>query len=93
METYAQIAKKIIENQETIIGPVAIEQAEQVPELRINWPQHHEVVVRGDGVRAVDKLVERYKRLFGQVSVEVSKEAVHGMLAHMQPEQLPHTLR
>ena len=37
---FDQIAEKIIEQQENIIGPVAIQQAKRVKELKIDWPKH-----------------------------------------------------
>ncbi len=92
MDVYAQIAERIIASQEAIIGPVAIEQAEQVPHMHIDWP-HHAVSITGNGSKAIDLLVERYKDLFGQVSVEVSKEATHTLTGRLTPEQLPHMLK
>jgi hypothetical protein len=91
-DVYAQIAEKIIEGQETIIGPVAIEQAQQVPDLHVDWKKH-EVSITGDAGKAIDTLVERYKELFGQVSVEVSKEAANSVAGELNPDQLPTSLR
>jgi hypothetical protein len=47
MNVFAQMAEKIIESQETIIGPVALEQASHVPHLHLDW-EHHEVQIDGD---------------------------------------------
>ncbi len=92
MDNYAKIAEKIIEHQETIIGPIAIEQAKKVPGLTINW-DNHSVTVSGDRKAAVDKLVNEYKKLFGQISVEVSKVAAAKPLAELPPEQRPDSLK
>jgi hypothetical protein len=92
MDVYAQIAERIIESQEAIIGPIAIEQAEQVPDLHVNW-KNHAVSITGNAPNVIDVLVGRYKALFGQVSVEVSKEAVYALTGKLTPEQLPHTLQ
>jgi len=92
MDLYDQIIAKIIEEQETIIGPVAVEQAKQVGGLKIDWPQH-DVDVSGDPKVAIDKLVEQYKELFGQISVEVCKEAASKLLAQLSPAQLPDSLK
>ena len=92
MDIYAQIAEKIIKSQEAIIGPVAVEQAEQVPNLKVDWI-NHKVSINGQGARVIDVLVGRYQDLFGQISVEVSKEAVHALIAELNPDQLPHTLK
>jgi len=80
MDVYAQICESIIRHQEAIIGPVAIEQAEQVANLQVDWA-NHKVSVGGDPVTVIDSLVQAYKNLFGQISVEVSKEAAGSLLA------------
>jgi len=92
MDVYSQIAESIIRHQEAIIGPIAIEQAEQVSELKIDWG-HHQVTVTGDPVAAIDSLVQGYKQLFGQVSVEVSKEAAASLVGRLHPDRLPQTLK
>lgn len=92
MDVYAQIAEKIIEQQETIIGPVAVEQAKQVSGLKVDWPKH-QVMVSGDEPGVIDKLVEQYKELFGQISVEVCKEAASKISSGLPPEKLPKSLR
>jgi len=91
-DVYAQIAESIIKHQEAIIGPVAIEQAEQVPHLHVDWPRH-EISIDGDPVSVIDNLVQSYKQLFGQISVEVSREAAASLLGQLQPNSLPQTLR
>jgi len=92
MDVYAQIAESIIEHQEAIIGPVAVEQAERVPHLHIAWDKH-EVSIDSDPANVVDDLVRIYEHLFGRVSVEVSKEAAASLLAQLQPDGRPQTLR
>jgi hypothetical protein len=91
-DLFSQIAEKIIEQQEAIIGPIAVEQAKQIHELVLNWPQH-QVSVTGDPQQAIDELVEQYKELFGQIAVQVSKEAVANILAQIPPEQQPKSLQ
>jgi hypothetical protein len=91
MDVYSQIIERIIKQQESIIGPVAIEQAESVPNLDVNWKEH-KVSVKGDGAKVIDNLVEKYKDLFGRVSVEVSREAAGSLLDQLPKNQLPKTL-
>jgi uncharacterized protein YlzI (FlbEa/FlbD family) len=91
MDVYSQIAEKIIKQQENIIGPVAVEQAQRVPNLTVDW-KNHKVSVKGDGTKVIDKLVERYKTLFGQISVEVCKEAAEPLISKLEASQLPKTL-
>jgi len=92
MDIYAQIAVKIIAGQETIIGPVAIEQAEQVDGMKVDWP-HHEVTVSGNKVKVIEDLIEKYKELFGQISVEVSRQAAASLMAQLPTDGLPAPLR
>jgi nitric oxide reductase large subunit len=91
MEIYSEIAKRIIKQQENIIGPVAVEQAEQVPNLKVDW-EKHEVAVSGDGAKVIDALVEQYKQLFGNISVEVCKEAAGPLISKLPEGHLPKTL-
>ncbi len=92
MDVYAQIAEKIIEHQETIIGPVAVQQAQQVKGLTIDWP-NHTVSITGDEKVAIESLIEAYRVLFGQIAVEVSKDAVAYLSSGLKPEELPNLLK
>lgn len=91
-DVFAQIAEKIIEQQEGIIGPVAVERAKQVSELKIDWPKHA-VSITGSAQKAIDELVEQYKELFGQIAVETCKEAASRYLAQLPPDKLPSSLK
>jgi hypothetical protein len=91
MDVYSEIAQRIIKQQETIIGPVAVEQAEQISNLSVDW-KNHKVAVKGDGAKVIDELVKQYKKLFGQISVEVCKEAAEPLISKLQAGQLPKTL-
>jgi hypothetical protein len=91
MDIYAEIAQRIIKQQESIIGPVAVEQAEGIPNLKINWPKH-QVSITGDGAHTVDALVEKYKKLFGQLSVEVCRDAASPLISKVPSGQLPKSL-
>lgn len=89
---FDQIAEKIIEQQESIIGPIAVEQAKRVKELTINWPKHT-VDISGSPKTAIDELVAQYKELFGQIAVETCKDAVSRYLAQLPTDQLPESLK
>jgi len=92
MDIYAQIAEKIIAQQETIIGPVAIEQAKRVSDLKVNWDKH-EVSITGNESAAIDKLVDQYKELFGKISVEVCKEAASKLMSQLPADKQPSSLK
>lgn len=91
-DIFALMAEKIIEQQESIIGSIAIEQAQLVQDLQIDWTSHL-VNITGNGQAAVDNLVEKYKELFGQIAVETCKEAVARYLAQLPPDKLPKSLQ
>lgn len=92
MSTFTIMVEKIIEKQETIIGPIALEQAKKVEGLSIDWSKH-EVVIKGNEVDVVEKLVEQYQHLFGRASIEACKEAVHSLLSQVPSSQVPNLLR
>lgn len=92
MNIFAQIVERIIKEQESIIGPIALEQANKVKGLKINW-QKHEVEIEGNETDVVEKLVEQYEHIFGQASVEACKEAVKSILSQVPQNQIPALLR
>lgn len=92
MDVYAQIAERIIKSQEAIIGPVAIEQAHLVHNLEVDWPAH-KITISGNSAKVLEDLVKQYRDLFGQISVEVSKEAVGSLATQLPPNGLPSLLK
>lgn len=86
------MTEKIIKQQEGIIGPLALEQAQKVPGLKVDWPKK-DVKFDGNEKDIVEKLVEQYKGLFGQASVEACKEAVRGVVKDVPKDQLPQLLQ
>lgn len=90
MDVYEQAAEKIIKQQENIIGPLALEQAQQVSGLKVS---DHKVSFSGNKVDALDRLVSQYRKLFGQTSVEVCREAAHSLLAKLPEQEVPSLLR
>ena len=92
MDIFAQIAEKIIKEQEGIIGPLAVEQASKVNGLTVDWSKH-EVALRGNQKDILDNLVKQYEHLFGPASVEVCKDAVRNLAAKAPKEKLPSSLQ
>jgi len=92
MEVYTQITIKIIQEQERIIGPVAIEQARLVPGLSVNWAKQ-EIKFSGDQADIIDDLVRQYEHLFGTLSVEVCRDATATLVAQLSPDKRPKTLK
>lgn len=92
MDVFSEIALKIIDRQRSIVGPVALEQAMQVSNMAVDW-NNHKVSFFGDKAQAIDDLVKKYEQLFGQVSVEVCRDAAGRLVAQLPPEQQPATLK
>jgi hypothetical protein len=92
-DIFDQIVAKIIEQQEAIIGPIAVDQAKLVKELKINWANQHEVDIEGSPQIAIDELVDQYRELFGQIAVETCREAVSKLLTQLPTEQQPNSLK
>jgi hypothetical protein len=89
-DIYEQLAETIVREQEKIIGPIAIEQARNVPGIEVNWVSH-QIHIEGDEKMKLEQLVDKYKDLFGKISVEVCKKAIHSL--HVPKDQLPTELQ
>lgn len=88
-----QVSVRIIKEQELIMGPVAWEEAKKVNGFKVINQQSEEVSFEGDPKDVLDRLVAQYSRLFGQVSVEVCKEAVQDLLVELPQDQIPTSLQ
>lgn len=92
MDVFEKLVNLIIIEQEHIVGPVALEQAQKVKGLSIDWNKH-EISFQGNKTVILEQLIEKYKNLFGQASVEVCKEALSKMTEDVPKEQLPNILQ
>lgn len=92
MDIFVQVAEKIIKKQETIIGPIALLQAEKVSGLTIDW-EKQQIILKGNKTEVLEKLVLQYKSIFGQASVEACKEAVRSIISDVPKEQIPPLLQ
>lgn len=92
MNNRDQIAVKIIEEQELIIGPVAWEQAGKVSGLRID-AVNHQVSIEGNAKEVLENLVAQYEQLFGPASREVCRDAVRPLLSQIPDEEIPAVLK
>ncbi len=91
MDVYAKIAVKIIQHQEDIIGPIALEQAKKVTGLSVDWSKR-EVSLTGDEGKVLDALVNQYKVLFGQMAVHACRETAMEYVAELPKGKLPQFL-
>ena len=90
-DLYCQIAVKIIEKQESIIGPIAVDQAQLVPGLTVEWSQRS-VQIQGEPQAAIDSLVHQYQDLFGLIAVETCRDTVSQLVDQLPVVQRPSTL-
>jgi hypothetical protein len=77
MDTTALI-KAIVRGQQSIIGPVAIDQANRVAGLNVS-ADLSKISFNGDNGTVLENLVRQYEKLFGRASVEACKESVREM--------------
>jgi len=89
---FPQIAKRIIQEQELVIGPLAWEEAGKVAGLNVDQ-FHKSVSVSGDAKDVIDHLVAQYERIFGKASHAVCHDAVKDLIAEMSPEEVPSSLK
>ena len=91
---FSQIVLRIIKEQESVIGPLAWDEARKVPGIQVIDQKKGEIALQeGDAKPIIDKLVAQYERLFCKASHEVCKEAVQDILAEMLPEEIPNSLK
>ncbi|MFH1608983.1 MAG: hypothetical protein ABH951_03155 [Patescibacteria group bacterium] len=90
---FPKIALRIIREQEIIIGPLAWDEAKKVSGLNIVDSDKGEVSFDGDQKEVLNRLVAQYERLFGKISHEVCREAVHDLILELSPEDVPSSLK
>ena len=90
--TFNNIALNIIKEQALIIGPIAWGEAGKIPGLTVD-ALTKSASISGNPQEVIDRLVSRYEQFFGKASHEVCREAVQSIVADMQPELIPTSLR
>lgn len=73
MDPYVQAISRIIKEQQSIIGPIALDQANKVTGLSVGGG--NDVKITGNKKEVLTDLVNQYSKLFGRASIEVCKEA------------------
>ena len=73
---YNIVAEKIVAEQEQIIGPLAYDLASKAVGIGVH---DHHVDITGDPKTALENLVIQFKGLFGQASIEASKNALRNL--------------
>ncbi len=90
MDPLSQAVKNIIKEQQTIIGPLALEQAKKIQGLTIKSTD--DIVVTGDHKTVLGNLVSQYARIFGQASVQVCQDAFEQYQDKIPPQEIPEIL-
>lgn len=94
MNTFSQIASRIIKEQAMIIGPLAWDEARKVQGVNVVNEDDGTVEIQdGDTKVVIDHLVAQYERLFGRTSREVCREAVVNLIADLPKDQIPQSLQ
>lgn len=91
-DMYRSIVLEIVQGQEQIIGPIAVEQASSINGITLNWDSKS-VELSGDPKQIINNLIGSYKDLFGQISVEVCRQAAHKVSGKLSSDQLPSLLQ
>jgi len=91
--TLSQIAVRIIKEQALIIGPLAWEEAQKVPGLRVTDRAAEQVAIDGANAKdVINNLVAKYEQLFGRLSHEICKEVVQDLIAELPKDEVPASL-
>jgi len=85
------ISRKIIKEQEVIIGRLPLNKQEKFDGLEVT--NSGNVKITGKAKEVLSDLVKQYEKLFGQTSIEVCKEAVRSVKSQLTKEDLPTILQ
>ncbi len=90
MEKYKNAIKYILQEQELIIGPVAKDLAKQVEGVKIT---DNDIIITSDPKDTLQKVISQFQSLFGQLSIEVSKQVIKTKGLKFEPGELPDILK
>ncbi len=91
MDEYKKAVSRIIKQQRSVMGPIAIDLARRVDGLTIT--NSNDIQIKGDGSIILSNLVNEYANLFGRAAVEVCKDAIKEMHPPLPFNQLPKVLQ
>ena len=90
MDPYVQAISRIIKEQQSIIGPIAKDQANKVTGLVVG---DDDIKITGNKKEILENLVNQYAKLFGRASIEVCKEAFSQVSDKINPSEVPDILK
>lgn len=88
-----EIILTIIKRQKKIAGQVAWEEAKNVSGIKIIDEEKELLQIEGDFTKVINDLVGIYRYIFGDLSVQISKNAVYSLTIKLPPEEVPESLR
>lgn len=91
MDPYVEAVSRIIKEQQSIIGPVAIDQANKVTGLSVGGIE--DIKITGIKKDVLGSLVNQYSKLFGKASIEVCKEAFEPFSDKIPSSDIPDILK
>jgi len=91
---FPQIVIRIIKEQESVIGPLAWDEAEKVTGLQVLNKKTGEVNFQNEDAKIIiNRLVAQYEKIFGKASHAVCHDAVQDIVAEMNPDEVPESLK
>jgi hypothetical protein len=82
------VVKSIVNEQLSIMGPLAIEQANKVPGLNVSSDLNL-VKINGTPDQIITDLVSQYEKLFGKASIEACRESIKQILPKLSTRDIP----
>ncbi len=93
LNIFSQMSLRIIREQETIVGPIAWNEALKVQGLHIVDQKKGEFAFDGDAKDVLNRLVVQYEKLFGKLAHSVCKEVTRDLIAELPADDVPESLR
>ncbi len=90
---FNHILNDIIKHQAQLGGYFAWEQVKRIKGINIENDAKMEVSIVGDPRQVIDKFVYAYRDLYGDVAIQVSKDAVFDLIIKLPPEEVPESLK
>lgn len=91
MDPYILAVSRIIKEQQSIIGPIALDQAKKVAGLQVGGVD--DIKITGNKKDVLGNLVNQYAKLFGKASVEICKEAFEPFTDKIPATEIPDVLK
>ena len=92
-EIYSSIVLRIILQQAELVGTLAWQVAQQVSGIDVIDMLKSQITIRGEPREAINELIGKYQKLFGKMARDVCRNSVADILADMESNEIPESLR